>query len=403
MKIAYLTNQYPKASHSFIRREINGLEELGVQVERITMRPAGDDVVDRFDRAEIARTHVLVDRGALGIVLDLLRGAVTNPARFAVALRVAFHFGWNSTRGVLKHLAYLSEAVKLTRLARRLGIDHVHAHFGTNPPVCALLAGVLGGPGFSFTVHGPEEFDAPQALKLGAKIAAARFTVAISEFGRSQLYRWCDRSHWGKIEVVHCGVDEIFLRHEPSPVPDVPRLVCVGRLCEQKGHLVLVHAAARLAEEGVEFELVLAGDGELRPEVEALASQLGVRDRLRITGWIGNEQVRDEILGGRALVLPSFAEGLPVVIMEALALGRPVISTYIAGIPELVVPDVSGWLVPSGDVGALTAAMRDALAASVDRLTTMGEVGRESVVAHHDARKEAAKLHRLFQRVVKGE
>ncbi len=401
MKVAYLTSQYPKASHSFIRREIDGLEALGVHVERVTMRRAGDDVVDRFDRAEVERTHVLVDHGALGIVWNLIRGAVTNPVRFGAALVRALRLGWKSDRGTLLHLAYLSEAAKLVRLTRRLEVEHVHAHFGTNPPACALLAQVLGGPGFSFTVHGPEEFDWPVAIKLGQKIAASRFTVAISEFGRSQLYRWCAKEHWDRIEIVHCGVDDVFLRHEPTPVPDVPRLVCVGRLCEQKGHLILVRAAARLMEEGADFELVLCGDGELRTDVEDLARRLGVLDRIRITGWIGNEEVRDEILAGRAMVLPSFAEGLPVVIMEALALGRPVISTYIAGIPELVVPGTSGWLVPSGDVEALTAAMRDALATSAARLTAMGKAGRTRVVANHDAKIEAAKLLAHFERALK--
>ena len=398
MKIAYLTNQYPKVSHSFVRREIDGLEALGVHVERFSMRRAGDDVVDRFDQAEIARTHVLVDRGAAGLVGEMLRGALTNPVRFLRALGQALRLGWKSDRGLPLHLAYLAEAVKLTRLTRRLGIRHVHAHFGTNPTACALLAQALGGPTFSFTVHGPEEFDRPEACKLGAKIAAARFTVAISEFGRSQLFRWCDSAHWDKIEVVHCGVDEVFLGADVEPVPDVPRLVCVGRLCEQKGHLILVRAAARLAVAGVDFSLVLAGDGELRGEVEALAQRLGIGDRLRITGWIGNEEVRNELRAGRAMVLPSFAEGLPVVIMEALALGRPVISTYVAGIPELVAPGASGWLVPAGDVDSLARAMGEVLATPVARLSEMGEVGHASVAARHDAKREAAKMRDLFAR-----
>ncbi len=399
MKVAYLTNQYPKPSHSFIRREMNGLEELGVRIERISVRPPGDDVVDPLDLAEIPRTHVLLDRGVAGLLVELVRGCLGMPVRFASTLVRAVRLGWKSDRGVAYHLAYLAEAVKLRRLLRRLDIEHVHVHFGTNPPCVAMLAEALGAPGFSFTVHGPEEFDRPLAVKLGEKIAAARFTVAISEFGRSQLFRWCDYEHWDRIRVVHCGVDDMFLRHELDDVPDVPRLVCVGRLCEQKGHVLLVRAAARLVKEGVDFELVLAGDGEMRGEVEALARSLGVADRVRVTGWLGNEEVRDEILGARAMVLPSFAEGLPVVLMEALALGRPVISTYIAGIPELVRPGECGWLVPSGDVDALTAAMREVLATPVARLTEMGRVGRDRVRERHDSRKEAAKLAALFEEV----
>lgn len=396
MKVAYLTNQYPKPSHSFIRREIRALEEQGTAIARISVRPAGDDVVDRFDREEIARTHVLLDGGAAGLAVALLGGAFTHPRRFVAALVAAMRIGKKSDRGRLYHFAYLAEAIKLVGYTARLGIDHLHVHFGTNPTTVAYLARVLGGPPYSFTVHGPEEFDRPEAIKLREKIAASRFTVAISEFGRSQLFRWSAYEDWSKIAVVHCGVDELFLQRELTPVPETPRLLCIGRLCEQKGHFVLVEAAARLAEEGIDFELVLAGDGEMRGAVEELARQRGVLERIRITGWIGNEQVRDELLAARAMVLPSFAEGLPVVIMEALALGRPVISTYIAGIPELVVPDECGWLVPSGDVAALVDAMRAALAASPERLAEMGRVGHERVAERHDARREAAKMARLF-------
>jgi glycosyltransferase involved in cell wall biosynthesis len=179
-------------------------------------------------------------------------------------------------------------------------------------------------------------------------------------------------------------------------IGDAPRLVCVGRLCEQKGHLLLVHAAARLAADGIPFELVLAGDGELRNEIEALATAHGLQSRVRITGWVGGDRVREEILAARALVLPSFAEGLPVVIMEALALGRPVVTTYVAGIPELMACGETGWLVPAGDVGALVLALKEVLHAEPQALDAMGRRGRDVVLARHDAGLEASKLAGLF-------
>ena len=169
--------------------------------------------------------------------------------------------------------------------------------------------------------------------------------------------------------------------------------------CEQKGHALLIRAAARLVDDGLDLELVLAGDGELRGTVEALAQRHGIADRVRITGWIGNEEVRDELLAARAMVLPSLAEGLPVVIMEALALGRPVISTYVAGIPELVRPGDCGWLVPAGDVESLVAAMREVLETPVERLDEMGRRGHELVRQRHDSRTEAAKLRALLREV----
>src|SRR5262249_15179262 len=198
------------------------------------------------------------------------------------------------------------------------------------------------------------------------------FTAAVSEFTRSQLYRWSDRADWSRIHVIHCGLDGTFLDAGTSAIPEAQRLVCVGRLAEQKGPLLLIEAAGQLAAEGVMFELVLVGDGPLRSPIEQRIEQLRLRQHVRLAGWQDAMAVRDEILQARAVVLPSFAEGLPVVLMEALALGRPVISTYIAGIPELVEPGVCGWLVPAGAVGPLVDAMRAALTTSVGELERLG-------------------------------
>jgi glycosyltransferase involved in cell wall biosynthesis len=259
-----------------------------------------------------------------------------------------------------------------------------------------MLCHALGGPPYSFTVHGPEEFDKATAIALEEKIKRAAFVVAISSFGKSQLYRWCDRNQWSKIHEIHCGVDDLFLKPPHIPVPDQPRLVCIGRLCEQKGHLLLVEAAGRLGAEGLTFRLVLVGDGPLRTQIQAMIAQLGLQDHIEITGWASNSEVQQHILASRAMVLPSFAEGLPVVVMEALALSRPVISTYVAGIPELVEPDTCGWLVPPGSVEALTAAMRAALQLPVEKLEQMGRAGAERVAQRHDAALEASKLAVLF-------
>jgi glycosyltransferase involved in cell wall biosynthesis len=287
----------------------------------------------------------------------------------------------------------------LLRRLRRSGARHLHAHFGTNAADVALLTHTLGGPSYSFTIHGPEEFDRPEKLSLVDKIEQAAFVVTVSEFGRSQVFRWCSHEHWRKVHVVHCGVDKSFLGGGPHPVPDTPQLVCVGRLCEQKGQLRLLEALALLKEEGVPCQVVLAGDGPMRAVIEAEVIRLWLHDRVRITGWLSGAEVRQHLLDSRVMVLPSFAEGLPVVLMEALALGRPVITTYVAGIPELVRPGESGWLVPAGSVEALAGAIRQALEAPGDRLTQMGHAGAASVAAAHDITKEAAILARLFAAV----
>jgi glycosyltransferase involved in cell wall biosynthesis len=204
--------------------------------------------------------------------------------------------------------------------------------------------------------------------------------------------------HWSKVQVVHCGLDPEFHRIDPLPFPVVPRLVCVGRLCEQKGQLLLVEALALLRDRGCVFELVLAGDGEMRAEIEALLVRLGLTSQVRITGWIGGDQVRAEILAARGLVLASFAEGLPVVLMEAMALRRPVLSTYVAGIPELVRPGVNGWLVAPGSVADLAAAIADLLRQPDHELQRMGEAAFERVLARHSVDIEAGRLLALFRR-----
>lgn len=394
--VAYLVNQYPHVSHSFIRREVAGLEAAGISVQRFSVRRSGAALVDLADRAEQERTEVLLSRGALGLLAGLMGTALRRPVRWLRAVFLALRMGRHSQGGVLRHLVYLAEACVLIRRLQSSGARHLHAHFGTNSTTVALLTHVLGGPPYSFTIHGPEEFDRPESLSLPRKIEQAAFVVAVSEFGRSQVFRWCDPRHWGKVHVVRCGVDAAFLSGGGQPIEPTNRLVCVGRLCEQKGQLCLLQALSRLRAAGVPFEMVLAGDGPLRPEIEQAIQQQDLGGQVRITGWISNEAVRKQILDARALILPSFAEGLPVVLMEALALGRPVVSTYVAGIPELVEDGVNGWLVPASSVEALAVVLRQVLEAPLERLAEMGRAGQARVGARHDANREASRLAQLF-------
>ncbi len=397
LTIAYLVNQYPKVSHSFIRREILGLEACGLKVARFSIRSCSSELVDESDKAELERTRVVLKAGAGELLSSLFQTILTSPVHFLKGLWQTIKIGRQSDRGILRHLAYLVEACVLLKWLREDNISHIHAHFGTNSATVAMLCHLMDGPSYSFTVHGPEEFDKVAAIALPQKVAQAKFVVAVSDFGRSQIYRWCPLSQWSKIHVVHCGVDSDFLRHDSVPVPTDPRLVCVGRLCPEKGQLLLVEAAGRLAQQGLSFNLTLVGDGPLRSELESRITKLGLHNHVEITGWASSTQVREAILSARALVLPSFAEGLPVVIMEALALNRPVISTYIAGIPELVEPSVCGWLVPSGSIDALVTAMKTAIEAEPTVLQQMGSNGHKRVTQQHNVVIEVGKLKGLFE------
>ena len=199
--------------------------------------------------------------------------------------------------------------------------------------------------------------------------------------------------------MVHCGLEQAFYEVPTVPIPASQRVVCVGRLSEEKGQLLLLDAVSHLVRKGINIELVLAGDGEMRNELESMIVQHKLQAHVRITGWISSKQVREEILAARALVLPSFAEGLPVVIMEAMALRRPVLTTYVAGIPELVRPGKEGWLFPAGDVEALVNVLEEFLATPVEVLEKMGESGHQRVLERHSVDIEAGKLAQLFRTI----
>jgi colanic acid/amylovoran biosynthesis glycosyltransferase len=395
MRIAYLINQYPKVSHSFIRREILALERQGFDITRISIRGWDEDIVDDADVAERRKTRYVLQSGWLAIGLAVLIAAISRPILFTHALSLAVRMGWRAERPLPYHLVYLAEACLIRSWIVETGVSHVHAHFGTNSAEVAMLVKTLGGPPFSFTAHGPEEFDKAPLIGLGEKIRRAAFVIAVSSFGRSQLFRLVEHKHWDKIHVVHCGLEPAFFEVDVS-YPKTRNLICVGRLTEQKGQLLLIDAARRLDAAGVDFTLTLAGDGELRAEIESLIKRHGLGSQIEITGWISSEEVRQRLIGARALVLPSFAEGLPVVIMEAMALRRPVISTYVAGIPEIVHDPEHGWLVPAGEIDELVQAMQQCLETPPEQLRAIGDAARQQVTQKHHADTEAMKLTILF-------
>lgn len=397
LRIAYLINQYPKVSHSFIRREILALERRGLVIKRFALRGWEGDLVDAEDFTERKRTHYILQRGALGLLRSVLESKLTSPIRYIKALGLAFRMSQRADRSLRYHLIYLAEACRLASWLKRDGITHLHAHFGTNSAEVAMLASELSGIPYSLMIHGSEEFDKPEFIGLPEKLRRATFVAAITSFCRSQLYRSLPYAQWGKVQIIHCGLEPAFYDNVDMTLPERPRFICVGRLCEQKGQQILIEAAAILAGKGIAFELVLAGDGEMRKDVEALIAKCNLESHVRITGWISGDQVKREILESRAMVMASFAEGLPVVIMEAMSLQRPILSTWIAGVPELVIDGENGWLYPPGSVEELAQAMERCLTTSHEELSRIGRMARERVLQRHDIDRETAKLHTLFQ------
>jgi glycosyltransferase involved in cell wall biosynthesis len=396
MRIAVLVNRYPAPTHSFIRREIQGLERAGLEVLRVSLARSPDPLVEAADRAEALRTRVVLEQGSLRLLAALLGAAATRPRAFLRAARLALALAREGDRGWLAHLTYLAEACTLLAWCEAEGVAHVHAHFGTNAAAVAALVRALGGPPYSFVVHGPEEFERAGGLSLGRKRAGAAFVVAPCEHCRREFERVAPAAG-GAVHLIRCGVGPEFLDEPESRPPAAPRLVCIGRLLPRKGQAELLEAAAALAGEGVPIELVFVGDGPLRAALEARSRALGVADQVRFRGWADEAAVRRELLAARALVAPSRAEGLPVVLMEAFALGRPVVCTRIAGHPELVEDGSSGWLAPAGSQAALEQALREVLAAAPEELARRGRAGRARVAGLHDARREAERLAALLR------
>ena len=393
MTLAYLMNTYPLISTTFIRREIAAHEAAGVPVARFAIRAWDQPVVDPLDAAEMARTTYLLHHGLPRLALGILREALTNPAGLARALAMTLHLATRRGGVGLRNGAYLLEAITFCRLAKEAGVTHVHAHFSTNAVAVALLSWHLGGPSYSFTAHGPDEFDDPAANALPMKVRHATFVAAITDYARGVILRATGERHADKVHVVRCGID--LADFDLLPPKDNARIVCVGRLCPAKAQALLVEAVAPLVAEHPTLELVFIGDGEDRAQIEGRVRDFGLGDHVTLAGWGTGAQVRAAIAGARILALPSHAEGLPIVLMEALAMGRPVVTTRITGIPELL-DAACGWVVAPGDVPALTQALRAALAASPDRLARMGDAGRMRVMQSHNQAANAAMLRRHF-------
>ncbi len=396
MRVAYLVNIYPKGSHTFIRREILELERQGVTVERFALRGWDSNPVDPIDREELTKTRHTLQNGVLSILTQAVRVAAARPGPFWRALKLALAMSKNSIRSWPYHLIYLAHAAQILTWLKDSDTTHVHAHFGTNSAEIAALIHALGGPPYSFTVHGAEVFDNPLHHALPLKVRGAKFVVGSCAYIASQIMYHVDPDLWQRIGVVHCGLPSAAFDGQVAPFPKQPVFLCIGRFSPEKGHILLLNAFAAVRMDHPDARLILVGDGDMQDRLVAQVSDLGLEASVEFAGWLDSDAVQEKIREASVLVHPSFSEGLPVVIMEAMTERRPVISTYIAGIPELVKEGETGWLIPAGQEADLTQAMKDCAARPIKDLKRMGKAGFERVRARHDIRTEAEKLAELF-------
>jgi colanic acid/amylovoran biosynthesis glycosyltransferase len=393
VRLAYLLGTYPTASMTFVRREIRAIEAAGFAIQRFAVRRWDQKLVDPDDIAEEERTTYLLSGGGGTLVGSFLRDVMSRPWAFGPALRALARLIRARRGEVIRHAAYLMQASHLRRLCVRNGVTHLHGHFSANAAAVLTLCRLLGGPAFSFTVHGPDELVDPVSSALGLKVHYAAHVVAISGYCERRIREVSDPADWHKIQVVPCGLP--LAQFEPAPFRPSNVLLCVGRLCEQKGQVLIPRAVAQVRHLLPPFEVILVGDGEARGDIEREIATHGVGDIVRLVGWKTNDEVRRMLAQARALLLPSFAEGLPIAIMEAYAMGRPVISTRIAGIPELVDGDC-GILFDPSDPAGLPEALKAIFAMSDTQLQDMAAEGRRRVQARHDLDVSAARLITLF-------
>lgn len=389
--IAYLTGLYPAASHTFIQREIAAVRRLGVTVLPCSIqRPRDARTTGAEERAALAETFYVIEAARapfrlLGAHVAIL---VRDPAAYLGAIVLAARTSRPGIRGALKQVAYFLEAGILAQYLRDRKAKHLHNHFVDSSASVAMLASRLSGVPFSFTLHGPADLFEPWNWHLGEKVARSAFTVCISHFARSQAMLFSDPEHWGKLRVVHCGVDPARYAAEASAPCRSFRLLFVGRLMPVKGVRVLLKALERARTIRPDIALTLVGDGEDRRWIEAEAARLG---GVTCLGYRSQDGVADALQRCDAFVLPSFAEGVPVVLMEAMAASRPVIATRVGGVAELVEDGVSGLLVPPGDEQGLADAMLR-LASEPGTWRRMGEAGRARIRAEFDVALEARRL-----------
>jgi glycosyltransferase involved in cell wall biosynthesis len=402
--IGYIASHYPAVSHSFVLREVSALRRLGVALRTISIwRTKPEELLSDADRQAAATTFAALPIAPLRLLGAHARNLARGPWRYVSTLLRALRLSAPGARAHLWQLFYFAEAIVVFEHCLHSGIRHLHAQFADSATDVALLVSHRGGSGWSWSlaVHGPVEFYNVEGYRLPAKLTDATFVQAISHFGRSQLLTLLEEDRWDKVHVVHCGVDpEVYLPQGPPPHADGElRILCVGRLVNLKGQSLLVRAASRLRERGVDVRVVLIGDGPKRRELERLARELGVDDRVELLGSVGQAEIRNYYEAADLFCLPSFAEGVPVVLMEAMALERPVVTSMIMGIPELVEDGVSGLVVPPGDLDRLVAAL-ERLAGDPQLRARMGRAGRAKVLAEFDVRASALRLRELFAEVL---
>jgi glycosyltransferase involved in cell wall biosynthesis len=401
MGIACLCNRYPAISMTFVQREVQGLRNLGIPVRTLSIRPPlPGHLISAANREAARSTYAVLPPRWTHLIRANVRAFFVSPWRYWLTLAFSLRLSSGGARASLWRIFYFIESMIIWDQCRADGTRHIHAHFANDVAMlCAYFADRPTDPwSWSFTLHGPVEFYDVYRAQLTEKIRRARLVICISDFARSQAMAWSQDTEWEKLHVIHCGVNPAEWRTQATAAPRPPgtgsnrlRVLSVGRLIALKGHAILLDAVAKLRAGGQEMEVTLVGDGPRRAALEEQARRLGVADLVHFAGSIGQDNIRDYFANADVFCLASFAEGVPVVLMEAMAMELPVVTTTVMGIPELVEDGVSGLLMPPGRADALGALLHS-LAEDPALRQRLGRAGREKVIAEFDAASSAERL-----------
>jgi colanic acid/amylovoran biosynthesis glycosyltransferase len=397
-RVAYFLSRYPAVSHTFFLKEVLGLRQLGFEIETASVNPPDRPVSQLPTReAEEARTtYCLKQSGFWEVFFVLVTVTFAFPQVGFRGFKAAMSLGgWDLLRKIYA-LFYMVEAFLLGHWMRKRNLDHLHVHFGGPVSTVAMLAARAWGFNYSITIHGPEEFYEVELSYLPRKIEQAKFIFCISDFCRSQLMKYCDPSDWNKMHVVRLGVDtdEFNLLGRTVNVP--LQIVCVGRLVPAKGQHILLRAFSHLHLKDHVAHLTFIGDGPDRPSLEREVAEHGLSGRVTFCGALNHDQTRERLSQADIFALASFAEGIPVALMEAMAMGIPCISTIIAGIPELIRHDIDGLLVPPSSVESFASAIESLLIDDHLR-RRLGASARTRVIEHYNLAKNLSSLASAFE------
>ncbi len=402
MRISYFTSSYPRATDTFIQREVVGLREAGHEVFTSALRrPEGANNVSDLIRSERENTAYFLPAKVLALISLNITTLFKTPATYFKTLCLAFKTRKPGIKGTLYQFFYFQEALLLSNYLIKNRIQHIHNHFGDSSGSVTMLASQLSGVGYSITFHGPHIFFEPTLLALREKVRFAKFIVCISNYCRSQMMLFSDAEDWHKLYIVHCGVDvAAYSTGEPLAkilVNDAFKLLYVGRLAAEKGVPVLLNSLIALKNEGHNFHLTLLGDGPERADLEHKVKQHGLQEHVHFGGFASQETVRTTLQNSEVFILPSFAEGVPVSLMEAMACGVPVIGTNVGGVTELIQHGVSGLVVSPSDEVSLKQAIVSYMENEQLRERVKREA-RQTIEAQFNLNLEIAKLGKLIEK-----